>query len=84
MLFDVQVNVMPLKALLDPQGRAVKATMDQLGYTQVEDVRMGKHISLRVEARNEGEARQVATDLCLKLLSNPVMEGFDFQISPAE
>lgn len=84
MVFDVQVNVMPLKALLDPQGKAVKGTMLQLGYNQVEDVRIGKHITLRIEAHDEEEARVVTTELCTKLLSNPVMEGFDFQIKRAE
>lgn len=84
MLYDVEVNVMPLKGLLDPQGKAVLGTVGQLGYSQVQDVRVGKHISLRVEAADEAEVRRVATELCTGFLSNPVMEGFEFHITPAE
>lgn len=84
MLFEVSVDVMPLEALLDPQGKAVQHTFTQLGYTQVSSVRIGKHIVLKLEAEDTESARRVANELCSKILSNPVMEGFSFQIKALE
>ncbi len=82
MKYEIQVNVMPLEALLDPQGRAVQQTMLQAGYSNVENVRIGRHIVVRVEAQDENAARVQANELCTKLLSNPIMEGFEFNIVP--
>ncbi|MGP1461570.1 MAG: phosphoribosylformylglycinamidine synthase subunit PurS [Bacteroides sp.] len=80
MKFEVQINVMPQRALLDPQGKAVLGTIHQLGYSSVADVRMGKHIVMEIEAENEGRASQIAGELCSKLLSNPVMESFEYSV----
>ncbi len=84
MQYEVEVNVMPLKALLDPQGKAILGTMGQLGYSSVSEVRVGKHFTMLVEAEDENQARQITGDLCAKLLSNPVMEGFEFRIKAKE
>lgn len=80
MTYTAHVNVMPLKELLDPQGKAVNNSLHNLGLTSVQDVRIGKHISLKIEASNKAEAEQMATEACKKLLVNQVMEGFDFTI----
>ena len=80
MTYTAHVNVMPLKELLDPQGKAVNNSLHNLGLTGVQDVRIGKHISLKIEATNKAEAEQMATEACKKLLVNQVMEGFDFTI----
>jgi phosphoribosylformylglycinamidine synthase subunit PurS len=80
MTFTAHINVMPLKELLDPQGKAVNNSLHNLGINQVIDVRIGKHISLKIEANNRIEAEQVTADACKKLLVNPVMEDFDFTI----
>ena len=50
MIYNVQIKVMPLKDLLDPQGKAVMGGLKNLGITSVSDVRVGKHITLAVEA----------------------------------
>jgi phosphoribosylformylglycinamidine synthase PurS subunit len=83
MTFNIHINVMPLKDLLDPQGKAVTGSLHNLGLNGVRDVRIGKHISLQVEAADEAAARELAQDACKKLLANPVMESFDIQISAA-
>ena len=80
MTFSVQVKVMPLKELLDPQGKAVMTGLGNLGLTQVQDVRIGKHITLQVEAADETAAKAVAEEAAKKLLSNQVMEQFDIHI----
>ena len=60
MIFQVQIKVMPLKDLLDPQGKAVLGGLHNLGMTGVQDVRVGKHITLQIDAANEAAAREVA------------------------
>lgn len=80
MKFQAEINVMPLKALLDPQGKAVTNTLHNIGYITVADVRIGKHISLEIEAKDENEAAQKINDVCNKVLINPIMEGFEYEI----
>ncbi|RYZ26771.1 MAG: phosphoribosylformylglycinamidine synthase subunit PurS [Chitinophagaceae bacterium] len=80
MKYLVQVHVMPLKELLDPQGKAVLGGLKNLGLGAVEDVRVGKHISLQVEATSEEEAKTIAEEASKKLLANPVMEYFEIEV----
>ena len=80
MQYSVQVKVMPLKELLDPQGKAVLNGLGNLGIKEVGDVRIGKHISLQVEAATEEKAREIAEVASKKLLANPVMEYFEITI----
>ena len=68
---------MPLKELLDPQGKAVLESLKNLGLDTIEDVRMGKNINLKIEASNETEANDIATNAAMRLLSNPVIENFE-------
>ena len=77
MKFTVQVKVMPLKELLDPQGKAVMTGLGNLGLQSIEDVRIGKNISLQVEANSAEEAKKIAEEASKKLLANPVMEYFE-------
>lgn len=77
MNFTVNIKIMPLKELLDPQGKAVNNSLHNLGLTQVQDVRIGKHIVLNIEAADKATAETMATDACKKLLANQVMEHFE-------
>jgi phosphoribosylformylglycinamidine synthase subunit PurS len=77
MTYTVQVKVMPLKDLLDPQGKAVLGGMGNLGITGITDVRIGKHIDLQVEADSPEAAAAIAQEAAQKLLANPVMEAFE-------
>jgi phosphoribosylformylglycinamidine synthase PurS subunit len=79
MTYHVQIKVMPLKDLLDPQGKAVLGGLQNLGLSGVQDVRVGKHITLDIEAGSEAEARQQAETACSKLLANPVMEFYEIE-----
>jgi len=83
MKYIAHINIMPLKELLDPQGKAVNNSLHNLGLSQVQDVRIGKHITLSLEAASKEEAQQLAQDACKKLLANQVMESFDFTITEA-
>ena len=81
MNFSVLVKVMPLKELLDPQGKAVMGGLQNLGIRSVQDVRIGKTIQLQVDAATPDEAKKIAEDACIKLLANPVMEYFEISVS---
>jgi len=81
MIFSVQVKVMPLKELLDPQGKAVMGGLQNLGLQSVNDVRIGKNISLQVEANSPEQARTIAEEASKKLLANPVMEYFEIAVN---
>lgn len=80
MKFLVSVNVMPHKALLDPQGKAVKNGLNNMGIKAVTDVRIGKHIELEIEASSPEEAKKTAEESCKKLLANPVMEYYEYEV----
>jgi phosphoribosylformylglycinamidine synthase subunit PurS len=81
MTFTAHINVMPLKELLDPQGKAVMGGLSNLGISNVQDVRIGKHITLQVEAETEEAAKSIAEEATKKLLANPVMEQFEITLS---
>jgi phosphoribosylformylglycinamidine synthase subunit PurS len=81
MKFKVEVKVMPLKELLDPQGKAVMGGLANLGLKSVEDVRVGKNISLQIEAASKEEAKKIAEEASKKLLANQVMEYFEVTVN---
>ena len=80
MIYNVQIKVMPLKDLLDPQGKAVLGGLKNLGMNSVEDVRVGKHITLAIDAASENDAKQIADATAKKLLANPVLEFSDIEM----
>jgi phosphoribosylformylglycinamidine synthase len=81
MNFVAEIKIMPLKELLDPQGKAVMGGLANLGIKSINDVRIGKHIQLQLEAETKDEAQAIAEEASKKLLANPVMEEFTITIS---
>ncbi len=81
MIYTAQVKVMPHKELLDPQGKAVMGGLANLGLAGIKDVRIGKNITLQVEANSAEDAKQIAADAAKKLLANQVMEMFEITIN---
>lgn len=77
MKFTAEIKVMPLKELLDPQGKAVMSGLSNLGINSVSDVRIGKHIVLKIEASSINEANGIAEEAAKKLLANAVMEEYE-------
>ncbi len=71
---------MPLKDLLDPQGKAVMGGLSSLGLNAVADVRIGKNISMQIDADTPDSAKAIAEQAAKKLLANPVMEQFEISI----
>ncbi|SEN36385.1 phosphoribosylformylglycinamidine synthase [bacterium A37T11] len=80
MKFTASINVMPLKEILDPQGKAVTRSMENLGLSEILEVRIGKHITLTVDAPDEESARKKVDEACKKLLANLIMESYEFEL----
>ncbi len=78
--FIAEIEVMPHKALLDPQGKAILMGLKNLSIHSVNDVRVGKHIQLFINANNEKEAYSIAEEACKNLLHNPIMETYQIKI----
>lgn len=83
MKFIAEIDVMPLKEILDPQGKAVTGSMKNLGLSEITNVRIGKHITLEVEAESEKEAHEKVDTACQKLLANLIMESYHFVLKTA-
>ena len=81
MTYTVQVKVMPLKDLLDPQGKAVMGGLSNLGLQGVADVRIGKNISMQIDAATADDAKAIAEEAAKKLLANPVIESYRIEIA---
>ncbi|MFQ5335570.1 MAG: phosphoribosylformylglycinamidine synthase subunit PurS [Flavobacteriales bacterium] len=81
MKYKAEIDVMPLDALLDPQGKAVSSSLKNLGLGEIGKVRIGKHITLEVEAEGEDAARQKVDEACRKLLVNEVIERYSFELN---
>ena len=76
----VRVFVTPRKGILDPQGRAVESSLQSLGFKNVSAVKVGKYITLEIDARTASEARAEAKKMCEALLANPVIENYRFEV----
>ncbi len=80
MNYEITVNIMPHEGLLDPQGKAVHQGLNKIGLNQIKDVRIGKKITLLVEAYNESEATKITEESCQKVLVNAVMETAEITV----
>jgi len=80
MKFLAQINIMPLKALLDPQGKAVLSSAQKTGFDFISNIRIGKHIDVELEAKSKESAASQIDELCKKILTNPIIESYDFNI----
>ena len=80
MKFTAKIVVMPLKTLLDPQGKAVSASMKNVGLLEIGNVRIGKHITLQIEADSKTIASIKVDEACKKMLCNQIMESYEFTL----
>ena len=76
----IRVFVSLKEKILDPQGRAVRQALQTLGYTHVKDVRIGKYIELEIAPQQVDTVKRQVTDMCERLLANPVIEEYRFEI----
>jgi phosphoribosylformylglycinamidine synthase len=80
MKFIAEIDVMPLKSLLDPQGKAVSASMGNVGLSEIKNVRIGKHITLEIEAESKEAASTKVDEACKKMLCNQIMESYEITL----
>ena len=80
MKFRAHIDVMPMEELLDPQGKVVTGSLHKLGLTSLENVRIGKHMTLFVEADSKPHAEAQVDEACKKLLANLIMENYSFSL----
>lgn len=75
-MYLVQVHIKRRKSILDPQGKAIEKGAKLLGYNNISEVRVDKHIEFYINTTDESAAQNEANEFCNKLLANPVMEEF--------
>ncbi len=75
-----KIIVMPKRTVLDPQGKTVKHALESIGLAGIKDVRIGKFIEVELTGRNKATLKRRIDDACHKLLSNPVIEDYEFTI----
>jgi phosphoribosylformylglycinamidine synthase len=80
-LYKAKIKVTLRKSILDPQGKAVEHSIQSLGYKNVKDTRIGKFIELEIDSKSESDAKKITDELCSKLLANPIMEDYEFEIT---
>ena len=83
MTYLAHINIMPKAELLDPQGKVVVKNLPNVGIEGVQDVRIGKHVTLQLEADSEQAAHDKVERACSKLLANIIMESYDFVLEEA-
>lgn len=79
-----KVYVTPKKAILDPQGKAIAASLHALDYAEVTDVRMGKYLEVGLHNMSRSQAEQRVEEMCQRLLANRVIEDFRFELVEEE
>jgi phosphoribosylformylglycinamidine synthase len=79
--YQAKIYVTLRSSVLDPAGTAVESGLKQLGYQGVEGVRIGKYIELSLSATDEADARKQLDEMCDRLLANPVIENYRFEIT---
>lgn len=79
-MYHAKISITLRPSILDPQGKAVEHAIGTLGVGTVRNVRMGKGVEMTIDAPSEKEARAVVDTVCRKLLANPVMEDFAYEL----
>lgn len=81
MMFLAKVYVTLKPTVNDPQGLTIKGGLHSLGFSAVDAVRFGKYMEIRVDAPSRGEAEAQVTEMCRKLLANPVIEEYRVEVA---
>ena len=74
------VKIMPKKGVLDPQGKAIEKSLNQLGFSQINNVIQGKLIEIEIDSINETDAQKIVDDASKQLLANLVIEDYEITI----
>ena len=74
------VKIMPKKGVLDPQGKAIEKSLNQLGFSQINSVIQGKLIEIEIDTINKNDAQKIVEDASKQLLANLVIEDYEITI----
>lgn len=80
-MYIAKIKITLRSSILDPQGKTVEHSLKSLGYDKIEGTRVGKYIEMKINTDSKEEAECIADKACDKLLANPVMEDYEFEIS---
>lgn len=83
MLFHVQVEITLKPTVMDAQGTTIERALKKLGHTGVQDVRIGKFVTMEIEAKCANCAKSAAETMCQELLANPIIEQYSVQVVEA-
>lgn len=81
MLFNATVHIMPRDEILDPQGKATELGLKNLELSNIQHVRIGRRVELQIDAKDKSAAEKQVKEACTKLLSNPIIEKFHFELT---
>ncbi|HOB22694.1 MAG: phosphoribosylformylglycinamidine synthase subunit PurS [Firmicutes bacterium] len=79
-MWKAEIRITLKEGVVDPQGKAVEKTLGELGYSQVEQVQIGKYVELVVNTPQRAEADRQVDEICRKVLINPVLEEYTYQL----
>jgi len=79
-MLEVEIYIKLKKTVSDPQGLTVKHALQSLGYQNLEDVRVGKLITIKINSGDKEKIKQKVDQMCRKLLANPIIENYSFEI----
>lgn len=79
--YHARIYVTLCSSVLDPAGTAVESGLKQMGYTEVESLRIGKYIEMQLSANDEEQAKQHLDEMCDRLLANTVIENYRFELT---
>jgi phosphoribosylformylglycinamidine synthase len=82
-MYKATISITLRPSILDPEGQTIHHALANLGYDQIDQVRMGKRAEVWIDEEDEEAARDVAREACEKLLANPVTENFEIELEPA-
>lgn len=83
-MYLAKIRVTIRQSILDPQGRAVEHGINSLGFDKVKNVRIGKYIEMQVHVDDKHDANRIADEVCRKLLANPVMEDYSYNLETVQ
>ncbi|MDD5382208.1 MAG: phosphoribosylformylglycinamidine synthase subunit PurS [Candidatus Margulisbacteria bacterium] len=79
-MFEAEVKITLKKTVADPQGLTIKHALESLGFTSLEQVRMGKFITIQIKAKDKAQAQAEVEAMCAKLLANPIIEDYTVEV----
>lgn len=81
-MYEAEIKVMLKKTVADPQGLTIKHALESLGFKNITEARIGKSVSICLDAKDKAQAQAQVKEMCQKLLANPIIEDFTFEVYP--